>query len=168
MAAEQSRQPRDEELPARRPFTANDGLRIAQLVVLVQAALALVTGFNLVQGGMSLARLGSGVNLPASTSLASNYGIGIVIIGLLFIAGAVLITIPSQIIRTLLALLEIVALGLTLTAHFGGGSVLGLATVLGVGSSGSALVPFGAVVGLQSAAIYLLAMHPATYRAFDR
>lgn len=158
----------DAELPPPRPFTANDGLRIAQLVVLAQAALALVTGFSLVQGGMTLARLGSGVNLPASTSIAANYGIGVVVIGLLLISGAILITIPSQTIRALLALLEIVVLGLTLAAHFGGGSVLGFVTVLGVGASGGALVPFGAVVGLQSAAIYLLALHPATYRAFDR
>ena len=149
-------------------FRANQGLRLAQLIALTQGTTALITGINLIQGGMTLERMGSGVNLTTSAWLARNYGIGVVIVGALIILGATFVAHPSQIIRTLLVVFEVFALCLTLAAHFGGGSVVGFWTVLWMGATGSALVPFGAVVGLQSAVIYLLAIHPPTYKAFAR
>lgn len=158
----------DSWVPATAIFTANPALRLAQLMTLGQGALALITGVSLIQHGMTLAKIGSGVNLATSASLARNYGIGIVIVGALFILGAMVVAHPSQIIRTLLTVFEVVALGLTLAAHFGGGSVLGFWTVVWMGSTGSALIPFAAMVGGQSAVIYLLAIHPPTYKAFAR
>lgn len=155
-------------VPATTIFTPNPGVRLAQLMTMGQGALALITGVNLIQHGVTLEKIGSGVNLTASASLARNYGIGIIVVGALFILGATFVAHPSQIIRTLLAVFEVVALGLTLAAHFGGGSVLGFWSVVWMGSTGSALIPFGAMVGLQSAVIYLLAIHPPTYRALAR
>lgn len=46
--------------------------------------------------------------------------------------------------------------------------MLGFVTVLAMGAEGSGLVPFGAVIGIEAAIVYLLAFHPPTYRAFAR
>ncbi|MBV8529362.1 MAG: hypothetical protein JOZ75_13710 [Candidatus Dormibacteraeota bacterium] len=155
-------------LAGRSIFAPSFALRAAQLAVAAQSVIALTTGINLIRGSTSIAQLGSGVNLPATPSLAAHYGIAIVMLGALMLTGAVVVSYPSQIVRTLLVVIEVVALGLTLAAHFGGGSVLGFATVIGTGATGSALIPFGAVVGLQSAVVYLLAIHPPTYGGFAR
>ena len=161
-------QPRGAVLPAHSPFQANPGLRLAQLAVLAQSALAIITAINLMRGTTSLAHLATGLTIATSASLATNYGIGIVLIGAVLLLGGITVSTSSNIVRTLLALLEIVLLGVTLAAHFGGGSVLGFVTVLAMGAGGSAIFPFGVVVGLQSGVIYLLAIHPPTYRAFAR
>ncbi len=167
-AAEQSGQPNGGMLPTRRSFTANPALRLAQLALLAQGAIGLSNEIGLLRGTMGLSHLGSGVNLDVTASLTTNYGTGIAVICGVLILGGLLVSLPSQIIRSLLVILEIVALGVTLAAHFGGGSVLGFVTVLTLGASGSGMVAFGAVVGIQSAVIYLLGMHPPTYKAFDR
>lgn len=159
-------QPAIPVVPARPRFEANPGLRLAQLAVLTQIVIAVICAVELIRGSLTLAQLGSGVTLSTSATLAANYGIGIAVIAAVLLLGLLTVSLPSQIVRTLLAVLEILLLGLTLAAHFGGGSVLGFATVLAVGASGSAVIPFGGVVALQSAAIYLLAIHPPTYRAF--
>ena len=159
--------PRGGVLPTRRPFQANPGLRLAQLAVLTQSALAIIAAVGLIRGTTSLAQLGAGVTLPSSESLAANYGKGVAAIAAVLILGAITVSVPSQIARTMLAMLEIVMLGVTLAAHFGGGSVLGFVTVLTLGASGSATASFAGVVAMQSAIIYLLAIHPPTYRAFS-
>ena len=87
-------------------------------------------------------------------------------IAVVLLLSLVTVSLPSQIVRGLLSVLEIVMLGVTLAAHFGGGSVLGFVTVLTMGASGGAIIAFGGVVAIQSAVIYLLAIHPPTYRAF--
>ena len=154
---------------ASRPaFASNPAVQLAQAVLAAQSLLAFITATGILRGATSLAQLGSGVNLDSTTSLATHYAIGIIVIGALLLIGALLVSHPSQIARTLLVVLEVFALGLTLAAHFGGGSVFGLWTVLGMGATGSAVIPFGALVGLQSAVIYLLAIHPPTYRALAR
>ena len=153
-------------VPARPRFHANPGLRLAQLAILTQTVLAAITAAGLVRGSMRLAQLGSGVTLSSSGSLAGNYGTGIAVIAGVLLLGVVTVSLPSRIVRALLSVLEIVLLGVTLAAHFGGGSVLGFVTVLTMGASGGAIIPFGGVVALQSAAIYLLAIHPPTYGAF--
>ena len=130
--------------------------------------LGLSTGIGLIRGNTTLAHLGTGVNLDASAWLARNYGIGIVAVSAVLLLGALLVSLPSQIIRSWLALLEIVALGVTLAAHFGGGSLVGLVTVLGLGASGTAIVDIPVVIAIQSVIIYALAIHPPTYRAFHR
>ena len=160
-------QPRGAVLPTHRPFQANPGLRLAQLAALTQSALAIITAVGLIRGTTSLAQLGAGVTLPASVSLAANYGKGVAAIAAVLILGAITVSVPSQIARTLLALLEIVMLGVTLAAHSGGGSVLGFVTVLTMGAGGSAILSFPGVVAIQSVIIYFLAMHPPTYRAFS-
>lgn len=150
------------------PFVPNAGVRLAQLVVSAQCVLGLITGINLVRGSISVMRIGAGVNLVSSQSLTTEYGVGILVCSAILVAGAVGLELPSQTPRWALALLEVVALGTTLAAHFGGGSVLGFVTIIAMGATGSALIPFGAVIGLQSGAIYLLAVHPPTYRVFAR
>ena len=160
-------QPRGAVLPTHSPFQANPGLRLAQLAALTQSTLAIITAVGLIRGTTSLAQLGAGVMLPDSVSLAANYGKGVAAIATVLILGAITVSVPSLIARSLLAILEIVMLGVTLAAHFGGGSVLGFVTVLTLGASGSAIVSFAGVVAMQSAVIYLLAIHPPTYRAFS-
>lgn len=149
-------------------FIANPALRLAQAAVLAQGVLAIVTAVELVRGTTTLARIGSGVTISTTQSLATRYAIGVLVIASLVILGAVTVSVPSKIVRSLLTVLEVVLLGLTLAAHFGGGSVLGFATILAMSASGSAIIPFGGVVAIQSAVIYVLAIHPATYRAFAR
>ena len=154
--------------PTRGPFHATPALLLAELAVLGQAALGIVTGLNLIRGATSLTQLGTGVNLTLSSDVTSRFGIGILVIAVLLIVLVGVATIPSQLARALLAVLEVFALGATLAAHFGGGSVLGFITVLVMGTAGSALVPFGVVIGIEAGLVYLLAIHPATYRAFSR
>ena len=149
-------------------FASNPALQLAQAVLAAQSLLAFITAIDLIRGATSLAQLGTGANLGATSSLATHYAIGIIVIGALLLIGTLVVSHPSQIARTLLVVLEVIALGLTVAAHFGGASVLPVWTVLGMGVTGSAVIPFGAVVGLQSAVIYLLAIHPPTYRAFAR
>ena len=154
--------------PAHLGFDPNPLLRLAQLTAVVQGVIALITGINLIGGGIRLKQLGTGVNLPPSSTLAMRYGIVVVVIATLVIVAAIFITRPSLVARWLLVLFEVVALGATLAAYFGGGSVLGLITVLSMGSGGSALIPVGAVLGIQAGLIYGLALHPPTHRAFAR
>lgn len=149
-------------------FVANSGLRLAQAGVLAQGVLGIVTAVELLRGSTSLARIGSGVTISTTQSLATHYAIGVLIIAGLLILGAITVSVPSRIVRSLLAIFEVLLLGLTLAAHFGGGSVLGFATILAMSASGSAIIPFGGVVAIQSAVIYVLAIHPATYKAFAR
>ena len=149
-------------------FVANPALRLAQVAVLAQGALAIVTAVELIRGTTTLARIGSGVTISTTQSLATHYAIGVLVIASLLVLGALTVSVPSQIVRSLLAVCEVVFLGLTLAAHFGGGSVLGFATILGMSASGSAIIPFGGVVAIQSVVIYVLAIHPATYKAFAR
>lgn len=131
--------------------------------------MALITGSNLVQSASTLNRIDTGVTLSRTSTIAMRYGIGILVIGALVIVGGVVVSHPSEIARWLLVLLEVVMLGATLAAYFGGGSVLGFVTVLSLGASGAALLlPIGAVVGMQAAIIYLLGLHPPTYSAFAR
>ena len=153
---------------ARPAFASNPALQLAQAVLAAQSLLAFVTAIDLIRGATSLAQLRTGVNLDPTMSLATHYAIGIIVIGALLLIGAVVVSHPSQTVRTLLVVLEVIALGLTLAAHFGGGAVFPLWTVMSMGATGSAVIPFGAVAGLQSAVIYLLALHPPTYRAFAR
>lgn len=154
-------------VPARPRFEANAGLRFAQLAILTQTVLAVITAVGLLRGSMKLVQLGSGVTLSSSASLAGNYGKGIAVIAGVLLLGVVTVSLPSQIVRGLLSVLEIVMLGVTLAAHFGGGSVLGFVTVLTMGASGGAIISFAGVVALQSVTIFFLAMHPPTYRAFS-
>ena len=136
--------------------------------MLAQGVLAIVTAIELIRGTTTLARIGSGVTISTTQSLSTHYAIGVLVIASLLVLGALTVSVPSQIVRSLLAVFEILFLGLTLAAHFGGGSVLGFATILGMSASGSAIIPFGGVVAIQSAVIYVLAIHPATYKAFAR
>lgn len=133
-----------------------------------QAALGVVTGLNLVRGAMPLTQLGTGVNLTLSSDVTAHFGVGILVIAWVIIVLAGAATLPSQTARAVLAILEVFALGVTLAAHFGGGSVLGFVTVLVLGANGTALLPFGVVIGIEAGLVYLLAIHPATYRAFSR
>ena len=149
-------------------FHANPGLLLAELALLTQGALAIATGVNVIRGATSLALLGSGVNMTPSSDVAGHFGFGIIVIAVAVIALTGAVNLPSQWVRALLTVLEVVGLGAALAAHFGGGTVLGFVTVLAMGASGSALVPFGVVIGIQAVAIYFIAIHPATYRAFSR
>lgn len=158
----------DEVNSLRRPFQANPAFRLAQLVLLAQSALAIATAINLMRGTTNLAQLAPGVTLSTSAALTDNYAKGIAVIAGALLLGAITVSLPSQTVRGLLALFETVLLGVTLAAHFGGGSVLGFVTVLTMGASGSAIIPFGGIVALQSILIYILSMHPPTYRAFAR
>lgn len=160
--------PNTAAVAAPRVFVANRGLRLAQAAVLGQGVLGIVTAVELVRGTASLARIGSGVAIPTTPLLAAHYAVGVLVIASLLILCAVAVAVPSQIVRSLLAVFELLFLGLTLAAHFGGGSVLGFATILAMGTSGSAIIPFAGVVAIQSAVIYLLAIHPPTYAAFAR
>lgn len=161
-------QPAGAVVSPHQPFQANPALRLAQLAILTQSALSIITAVNLIRGTMSLGRVASGVTMSTTASLAVGYGRGIAVIAAVLILGVITVSLPSQIVRSLLVVFEVVLLGVTLAAHFGGGSVLGFVTVLTMGASGSAIIPFGGVVALQSAAIYLLAIHLPTYRAFSR
>lgn len=149
-------------------FHPNPALRLAQLVALAQAVVATITGANLIRGATVLTDLHTGVNLTQDSALNTRYGIGILVIAAVLIVLAAVVSHPSKIPRALLAILEIAGLGVTLAAHFGGGSVLGFVTVLTLGAGGSALLPFGAVIGIEAGLIYLLAIHPPTYSAFSR
>lgn len=153
---------------AHQPFRSNPALQLAQLAILAQSALGATTAVNLMRGTKTLGQLASGVTMSSSSSLADNYGKGVAVMAAVLILGVITVSLPSQIARALLALLEFLMLCVTLAAHFGGGSVLGFVTVLTAGASGSALIPFSGVIALQSATIYLLAIHPPTYRAFAR
>lgn len=161
-------QPAGAVVSVHQPFQANPALRLAQLAILTQSALGITTAVNLIRGTMGLARLTPELTLSTTASFADSYGKGIAAIAAVLILGVIAVSLPSQIVRSLLVVFEVVLLGVTLAAHFGGGSVLGFVTVLTLGASGSAIIPFGGVVALQSAAIYLLAIHPPTYRAFSR
>lgn len=152
--------------PAHFGFYPNPLLRLAQLTAVAQGVLALITGVNLINGGITLTRLGTGVSLPQSSTVTMSYGIVLVVIGALIIVAAILVTRPSPVARWLLVLFEVIALGASLAAHFGGGSVLGLVTVVAMGSGGSGMIPIAAVLGIQAALIYALALHPPTYGAF--
>lgn len=154
------------ELQTAPPFRANPMLRLAVLAVLAQAVLAALTGIGLINGAISPARIGSGVTLTAGSMIAMRFGIGILVIAVLLVMFAALTVDHWQAARGALVVVETIALGVTLAAHFGGGSVLGFVTVVAMGVSGSALIPFGAVIGVQAFVVYALALHPATYRAF--
>ena len=153
---------------ARQPFHANPALRVAQLAILAQSALGIMTAVRLIRGTISLANVASGVTMSTSAALTANYAKGIAAVSGALILGVITVSLPSQTVRALLAVFETVLLGVTLAAHFGGGSVLGFITVLTIGASGSAIIPFAGIVALQCVAIYVLSMHPPTYRAYAR
>ena len=155
-------------MPGAAPFHANPLLRLAQLAVLAQTVLAVMTGISLITGAESLAKISAGVTLTAGSTIATRYAVGILVIAGLLAVLTAMTNAPWRAARAALVVVETVMLGVTLAAHFGGGSVLGLVSVLAMGASGSALIPVGAVVGLQALAVYALAIHPPTYRAFAR
>lgn len=134
----------------------------------MQAVLAAVTGVSLIRGTLLVSQLHTGVNLTLTRDITTHFGVGILVLAVLLIVLASAVAVPSQWARALLAVVEAFGLGVTLAAHFGGGSVLGFVTVLTMGVGGSALIPFGAVIGIEAGVVYVLAIHPPTYRAFSR
>ncbi|MGH7687155.1 MAG: hypothetical protein ACREN2_10115 [Candidatus Dormibacteria bacterium] len=151
---------------SRLPFHVNPAAALADLAALAQAALAILTGIGLIRGTDVFTKLDTGVNLTLSSDSAAHFGVGIIVIGVVVIVLASTVALPSQWARALLVLVEAFGLGVTLAAHFGGGSVLGFVTLLALGAGGSALIPFGAVIGIEAGIVYVLAIHPPTYRAF--
>ena len=92
------------------------------LAELAQAVFAIVTGISLIRDTMFLTQLHTGVNLAPSTELGAHYGVGVLVIAVLIIGLISIVAVPAQWARALLVVLEVFGLGVTLAAHFGGGS----------------------------------------------
>ncbi|MGH7687135.1 MAG: hypothetical protein ACREN2_10015 [Candidatus Dormibacteria bacterium] len=151
----------------RRSFHANLILRVGQLAALVQAGFGVFTGARIITRQLSITHLGSGVSYGnVSQSTATGYGVTVIVVATVVALAALLVTRPSTIARWLVGLYEAVALGFTLAAYAGGGSVLGGVTVIVMAAGGVAVIPVVAVMGMQAGIAYALAVHPPTYSDF--
>lgn len=166
-----STQPRERygahQAASRSPFQANVLLRVAQLLAVVQAALGVATGINLLRGAVALKDVSAGVNLAgASHTTVSNYAVATLVIGGLLIVAGILTGRPSMIARVVVWLWAFVAFCVSLAAFYHGGSVLGFVTVAVFAASGGAILPATAVLAVDAVIFYALTLHPPTYSAF--
>lgn len=134
---------------------------------MVQGALGILAGVNLIRGAATLGDIADGVNLAGALhSTATGYGIAVVVVGTLLVLAGILIGRPSTIARVVVALWSFAAFWILLAAFFHGGSVLGFVTVVVFASSGGAILPAAAVLTVDAVISYSLSVHPSTYRAF--